>query len=773
MDGRYDDPRPTSEACETAGANDGNTTGNMFSSNSCFMGGSYYHVRGDAHFSSLPQVSPGLEILHRNISASACHDSRERFPPPRCHPSTRKDILATIMDHITETPSSSKILLLFGSEGTGKSAIAQTIVERCKSKGTLGASFFFSRVSSERNTDKNLIATLAYQLCVAIPELKRFIVKSVEDDMSTFQKDVDTQMERLIINPMVQATNEGTTLRYPILIVVDGLDECEGVKEQCAVLRAITGRHNHPLYFFITSRQETHIVNWLNQGPTICSTLDLDQDHTQTRRDIEAYIRSEFERIRSVHHIPEALGWPSQADIQTLVSKAHMSFSHASEIMEFIDDQKDSPQNRLEVILRTSIPGGHFSRSNLATSTEINHVKPKPKSGREENTGSVITGRVEVDGLRYRRQPNKESHVIGLYPIGTKISITGFTQEGTTVVEGDARWARLSNGCWVALANGKYVSWTGSEMVPDLATSTATNHVNPEPTSSREENTGTVIPGRVEVDGLRYRRRPNKESDVIGKYPMGTKIDITGFTQEGTSAVKGDARWARLSNGYWVALGNGKYVSWTGSEMLPDLATSTATNHVNPEPTSSREENTGTVIPGRVEVDGLRYRRRPNKESDVIGKYPIGTKIDITGFTQEGTSAVKGDARWARLSNGYWVALGNGKYVSWTGSEMLPDLATSTATNHVNPEPTSSREENTGIVIRGRVEVDGLRYRRRPNKESDMIGKYPIGTKIDITGFTQEGTTVVRGDARWARLSNGYWVALANGQYVSWTGSIP
>ena len=26
---------------------------------------------------------------------------------------------------------------------------------------------------------------------------------------------------------------------------------------------------------------------------------------------------------------------------------------------------------------------------------------------------------------------------------------------------------------------------------------------------------------------------------------------------------------------------------------------------------------------------------------------------------------------------------------------------------------------------------------------------------------------------RWARLSNGYWVALANGDYVSWTGSIP
>ena len=201
-----------------------------------------------------------------------------------------------------ETPSdsSSKILHLFGSEGTGKSAIAQTIAEYCKTNGTLGACFFFSRLSSERNTDKNLIATLAYQLCVTVRELKLFIAKAVEDDLSTFQKDVDTQMERLIINPVIQATNEGKTISYPILIILDGLDECEGVKEQRAILRAISGaigRYSLPLYFFITSRQKGHIVNWLNEDrTTLRSILDLDQNHIQeTSKHIFAQNSKEYE----------------------------------------------------------------------------------------------------------------------------------------------------------------------------------------------------------------------------------------------------------------------------------------------------------------------------------------------------------------------------------------------------------------------------------------------------------------------------------------------
>ena len=48
-----------SEKSEAAGASNNTTGGNMFSGNSCIMGGSYYNVRGNAHFSPLFQVSFG------------------------------------------------------------------------------------------------------------------------------------------------------------------------------------------------------------------------------------------------------------------------------------------------------------------------------------------------------------------------------------------------------------------------------------------------------------------------------------------------------------------------------------------------------------------------------------------------------------------------------------------------------------------------------------------------------------------------------------------
>ncbi|PPR02240.1 hypothetical protein CVT24_011468 [Panaeolus cyanescens] len=85
-------------------------------------------------------------------------------------------------------------------------------------------------------------------------------------------------------------------------------------------------------------------------------------------------------------------------------------------------------------------------------------------------------------------------------------------------------------------------------------------------------------------------------------------------------------------------------------------------------------------------------------------------------------------------------------------------------------------EERDMLVKRnpGRVEVDGLRYRRCPRTSSDCpaIGQYAIGTPVDVICLRWNQTTVVENSPYWVRLGNGYYVAFGSG-YVSWQGGIP
>ncbi|KAF8347570.1 hypothetical protein F5887DRAFT_35858 [Amanita rubescens] len=80
--------------------------------------------------------------LKSHISEAAMYDSLARYPPPKCHPKTRKKVLKIISDWIDDSYPRQRIMWLNGPAGAGKSAIAQTVAERYKDS-RLAASFFF------------------------------------------------------------------------------------------------------------------------------------------------------------------------------------------------------------------------------------------------------------------------------------------------------------------------------------------------------------------------------------------------------------------------------------------------------------------------------------------------------------------------------------------------------------------------------------------------------------------------------------------------------
>ena len=345
----------------------------------------FYNTAGDAHIynattSSSKREFPTevvisiftryltleLQDFYGLAATSALHDSKERFPQPKCHPSTRTRILQRIFNW-AESDSAKRILWLSGSPGAGKSAIAQTIAERCKQniaecceqKVRLAAALFFFRSSSERSTSVRLVATLAYEITLFVPGAKEFITKAIMDDPAIFKKDINSQLLHLTIRPLALAAREWNSMQQ-LLIIIDGLDECTDEIEQSDILSAISNAlatSDLPIRFFITSRPESHIRTRFErtdlQSATVHFVLDIDETATQ---DIATYLTTGVSRIRQEHCIRETT-WSPEDAVQSLAERASGQFVYASTIIKFLDERHSQPQERLVVVMGTLLRG--------------------------------------------------------------------------------------------------------------------------------------------------------------------------------------------------------------------------------------------------------------------------------------------------------------------------------------------------------------------------------------------------------------------------------
>ena len=254
------------------------------------------------------------------------------------------------------------ILWLYGPAGAGKSAIAQTIAEMCAQLGLLVASFFFARASQSRNNEKCLIASIAYQLAISIPATRSNIESVVQIDPAIFDKSLDTQMEMLIIRPLVSAHAHADPVdakQWPKLIIIDGLDECHDPSVQSSIIRTISKalrRVPVPLILLVASRPESHIRNTFNlliKSESHTSRHIVLDNSYEPDADIKLFLLSRFNEIKENHqlamYIPQS--WPSEEIIDRLVRKSSGQFIYASTVMKYLNSPKHRPMKRLDIIL--------------------------------------------------------------------------------------------------------------------------------------------------------------------------------------------------------------------------------------------------------------------------------------------------------------------------------------------------------------------------------------------------------------------------------------
>ena len=300
------------------------------------------------------------DILHRATATAAFHNSKERFDPPKCHPNTRLAVLTKIMRWIKWGEDIvTFIMWVYGPAGAGKSAIAQTIAEMCEQEMLLLASFFFSRNDPSRSNVNPLIATIAYQITLNLPQVRDAILGAIEHDPLIFSKSLAVQLKSLIVaplQPLVEAGffNDSYSRR---LVIIDGLDECLDPKVQQNIVEVIANarrQHQLPLIFLFASRSEQHISQAFNTGllPSVTTRIALDESYLPDE-DIRLFLTDKFQDIKSRHRLRAYIPpqWPLPNVLEQLVQKSSGQFIYASTLIYYVSSIKHKPVDRLDIIL--------------------------------------------------------------------------------------------------------------------------------------------------------------------------------------------------------------------------------------------------------------------------------------------------------------------------------------------------------------------------------------------------------------------------------------
>ncbi|KAK7033625.1 hypothetical protein VNI00_012624 [Paramarasmius palmivorus] len=318
-----------------------------------------------------------LRTLAQNAAPNACYDSEQRFPPPNCHEGTRHQILQKLSSRIEDKSKASSVLWLHGSAGVGKSAIAQHLAEKYARNGRLAAAFFFSRSDSSRDKIRPLAASIAYQFCKPRSPFRTTlgpaIIDEIRSDPNIFHASCEKQVERLIIKASSHV-DPAEQENPPNVIIIDGLDECIDRAEQervLAIIRALISRSSSYFSWIILlcSRPEPQIRYGFNhQGfERHLETFDVNS-LDDVNCDIHRYLVAKFAVLRMKYwYALEQDGptWPGEDVLHQLVLRADGQFIFAATVIKYLDVDDESPQDRLDTIMRIYVEQGESPYSAL------------------------------------------------------------------------------------------------------------------------------------------------------------------------------------------------------------------------------------------------------------------------------------------------------------------------------------------------------------------------------------------------------------------------
>ncbi|GJE89372.1 AAA-16 domain-containing protein [Phanerochaete sordida] len=312
---------------------------------------------------------------------------------------TRQDLLSELVAWSKgEGSITERVYALAGQAGMDKSAVAYrlcTILDTSSSPNppsgspTLGASFFFVRDGGNRASIRSLFPAIARQLALSQPALLDTMLPAI----TSFVDRGDDQIESFAFTSLLHGPLSQRDLpsQRPVVIIVDGLDECSDDTLLCKALAQLISLVNEVpwLRLFVASRPEVRIMETLRSSSKAVLIRQLsDDDVLKTgKADVGKYLTETILKIPRYKAYLEG----NRDPLDTLVRRAGALFIFARISVNVLDSRayRNDPEEGFRVILTSKAAGltnidslyrqillSEFSLADLAASplTHINLI---------------------------------------------------------------------------------------------------------------------------------------------------------------------------------------------------------------------------------------------------------------------------------------------------------------------------------------------------------------------------------------------------------------
>ena len=258
-----------------------------------------------------------------------------------CFPGTRDKIIQAVVS------SRKDIFWICGNAGSGKSALAISIVRELRRRNCPVAFFRFDRNDAAKSNPLSVVRTIAYQLALSIPRYRSILSVAALRDPVVTNSPYEDELDSLLREPL---TTEGAVdPNTHIILVFDALDEWKSgtpwggpyASERVALLLRLYSPEV-PIYRIVLSRPTERLGSMFKLDAP--STYDVDLSSSENSADVSVYFKTRLERIRP----QEQSIWPGDENIQKLTEMSCGSFRWASAASDFIQSSMNNFENPIE-----------------------------------------------------------------------------------------------------------------------------------------------------------------------------------------------------------------------------------------------------------------------------------------------------------------------------------------------------------------------------------------------------------------------------------------